>query len=45
MTSLVDFRRLGDLGGFGDIGGERCVGTPDLAFLGSEKYQDCIIYK
>ena len=39
MTSLVDFRRFGDLGGLGDIGGDRCEGTTDLTFLGSEKIE------
>ena len=40
VTSLVDFRRVGDLGGLGDNGGERCIGTPDLALFLSEKYQN-----
>lgn len=42
-ASLADFRRVGDLGGLGDNGGDRCIGTPDLAFLVSEKYQNYII--
>ena len=40
MTSLVDLRRVGDLGGLGDKGGERCVGTPVLALFLSEKYKN-----
>ena len=40
VTSLVDFRRVGDLGGLGDNGGERCIGISDLALFPSEKYQN-----
>ena len=32
-TSLVDFLRVGDFGGLGEDGGQRCVGIPDLVFL------------
>ena len=33
----MDFLRVGDFGGLGEDGGERCVGNPDLVFLESEK--------
>ena len=39
VTSLVDFRRVGDVGGLGDNGGERFVETPDFTLFFSEKYQ------
>ena len=43
LTSLADFRRVGDLGGLGDDGGDWCVGAPDLAWFLSEKYQNQIM--
>ena len=43
LTSLVDFRRVGDLGGgFGDSGGDPWSGFPGFIFF-PPKYQNCFV--